>query len=278
MVRYIGEELEKRIAWLRKVFDLRKPEMAYLFGFLQADGHLGKLKGNKGRLSISLSIRDKEILDKIKNIIPVNSSVIRRTYDTNFKENYKLAVWTCCDQATRTVLNEFGLPYGKKSEIVKLPNVPFSEIDYFRGFFDGDGSLGFTNKGRPFISLVTSSTKMAVAFEKFCFNITGRHRKLTRNARDGVYNIMYGSDSAQEIIQIMYYRGCLSLNRKMKLAKKISKWSRAKFYMINKCIYKRWTQDQDDYILNHPIKRSIKKLDRTEQSIKMRLWRLNKGK
>jgi phage-related protein len=37
---------------------------------------------------------------------------------------------------------------------------------------------------------------------------------------------------------------------------------------------KKWTKDEDDYIMTHNIVESMKYLDRTEKSINIRLYRL----
>ena len=39
---------------------------------------------------------------------------------------------------------------------------------------------------------------------------------------------------------------------------------------------KKWDKEQDEFISNNSIEDSIIKLNRTEKSIKTRLWRLNK--
>lgn len=41
---------------------------------------------------------------------------------------------------------DVGMTYGKKSDIITIPIISFSEIDYWRGMIDGDGSLGFTKE------------------------------------------------------------------------------------------------------------------------------------
>ncbi|TGZ16377.1 hypothetical protein DV517_13500 [Streptomyces sp. S816] len=47
--------------------DLDVPEYAYMFGFLQADGHLSRGTGQKGRLTVEVSARDVGLLDRSRN-------------------------------------------------------------------------------------------------------------------------------------------------------------------------------------------------------------------
>lgn len=91
--------------------DLTVPEYAYMFGFLQADGHLQQGVGQKGRLSVELSARGADVLRAFQKLTPYNSSVTQRTRSTNFAETHTSAIWTLCSLEAGTTLNELGLPY-----------------------------------------------------------------------------------------------------------------------------------------------------------------------
>ncbi|WP_199615769.1 LAGLIDADG family homing endonuclease [Paenibacillus alkalitolerans] len=49
--------------------DLRNPSLAYLFGFIQADGSLSEETRNRGRLSIELHSKDRSILQEFNQLI-----------------------------------------------------------------------------------------------------------------------------------------------------------------------------------------------------------------
>ncbi|MFC8364276.1 hypothetical protein ACFUIY_30910 [Streptomyces griseorubiginosus] len=132
--------------------DLTVPEYAYMFGFLQADGHLYQGVGQKGRLSVELNSRDIDLLYRFKYLTLYNSSVTERTRTTNFAEHHTSAVWTLCSLEARTKLNNLGLPYGRKSRQIAPPTVVFSGRDYLRGLIDADRSVGRVDQGIPFIS------------------------------------------------------------------------------------------------------------------------------
>jgi hypothetical protein len=136
--------------------NLENPHYAYMFGFIQTDGHLYKTTRDRGRVSIEVSKQDEDILWAFKNLIPFNSSITERVRITNFSNNYKSVIWRVYDKKFRDDLKLWGLPSGCKSELIKPPTCNFSKIIYFRGLIDGDGSLGLTSKGFPFLSLVTS--------------------------------------------------------------------------------------------------------------------------
>jgi hypothetical protein len=68
-------------------FNLVQPEMSYMFGFMQTDGHLSKNTRNRGRLAIELQVSDRSLLERLQALVSVNSSIKERTRDTNFKKN-----------------------------------------------------------------------------------------------------------------------------------------------------------------------------------------------
>ncbi|MFF8505758.1 hypothetical protein ACF07L_34660 [Streptomyces anulatus] len=119
--------------------DLEHPEYAYMFGFLQADGHLAQGTGRKGRLTVEISVRDIAVLHEFQRLTPYNSSITERVRATNFSQEHHSATWTLCDQRARARINELGLPYGRKSRKITPARVEFSRRDYLRGVIDADG-------------------------------------------------------------------------------------------------------------------------------------------
>ncbi|MEU5041238.1 LAGLIDADG family homing endonuclease [Streptomyces griseorubiginosus] len=257
--------------------DLTVPEYAYVFGFLQADGHLHQGVGQKGRLTVELSVRDIDLLYRFKFLTPYNSSVTERTRTTNFAEHHTSAVWTLCSLEARTKLNNLGLPYGRKSRQIAPPTVGFSGRDYLRGLIDADGSIGRVDQGVPFISLTTSSTAIAAHMRGYAREITGVERMTNRNARDDVYNIIYEKEAAQILAADLYYPGCLSLGRKQVKAEAAASWTRP--YDMRIVHSKRWTAAEDQVLLQcDDVVAVAEKLGRSEQSCRMRRWRLRNSR
>lgn len=256
---------------------LTVPEHAYFYGFAQGDGHLQESSRNRGRFTIELSSRDRELLEKFRLLFECNSTVSNRTRNTNFKKNYTTSTFRICDWAFRKELLDLGYQVGRKSRIVTPPICEFSETDYFRGVIDADGSLGMTAQGFPFISLVTPSDNIANWVISFISSTTGKSRKkLKRNVRDNIYNIMITKEDAVLLASMLYYDGCLAMERKRIKAKEIMVWSRP-LSMRKMSPRKLWDKAQDDYILSHSIKESMSHLGRSKQSVSMRLWRLKRS-
>ncbi|MFG2949145.1 hypothetical protein [Streptomyces adustus] len=254
--------------------DLTVPEYAYMFGFLQADGHLYQGSGQRGRLTVEINIRDIDLLYRFKHLTPYNSSVTERTRSTNFADSHQSAIWTLCSLAARTTLNQLGLPYGRKSSSIAPPLVSFSSRDYLRGLVDADGSVGYTGPGIPFVSLTTSSTAVGVHLCEYAQKATGAARTLKRNVRDGVYNIMYQKEAAQALAADLYYPGCLSLGRKQVKADSVASWIRPADMRITGP-RRSWTAHEDRELLqSDDIAATAEKFGRSEKGCRLRLWRL----
>lgn len=261
-----------------RFMDLQDPRYAYMFGFIQADGHLAQGAGQKGLLTVEINERDIHILRDFQALTPYYSSISERTRATNFAESHNSVTWTLCSLEARSTLNELGIPYGRKSKTIKPPRVEFSRRDYVRGVIDADGSVGYTGQGLPFVSLTTASTAVAAYLCHFAKKLTGSERTIKRNVRDGIYNILYTKEPAMELAAHLYYDGCLGLDRKKSKAAEIRSWVRPTDMRIAPP-RRRWTPKDDETLLrlNDPAAAGIA-LDRTEQSCSMRLWRLRTGK
>ncbi|MEU1255808.1 hypothetical protein ABZ445_21220 [Streptomyces chartreusis] len=262
---------------VHQFMDLRVPEYAYMFGFLQADGHLSQQSRQRGRLTVEINARDIDLLRKFQKLTPYNSSITERTRSTNFAETAHSAIWSLCSLEARTKLNELGLPYGRKSKTITPPRIEFSHRDYLRGVVDADGSVGYTSQGFPFLSLATKSTAIAVFACSYAREITGAERTLKRNARDGIYNVMYTKENAQQLTAHVYYPGCLSLERKQIAADSLAPWVRPAG-MGRRPPRIQWTAEMDRVLLAAPtIAHAAAELGYSTSPCQNRRWKLLNG-
>lgn len=269
-------EMSRSVAtFIEMKLTLENPFYAYLFGFAQTDGHLYEQSRNRGKLRIEIGEKDAEILERFQKLLPFNSSIRRRVRTTNFGANYESVIWTVCDKRFRDCLKDWGFPVGKKSEIIKPPCASYSPPDYFRGLLDGDGSLGLTANGFPFVSLVTSSPQIVGEYLNFIKRVTGKLKTSLPNSRDKIHNIAIYKEDAQALVKHIYYKNCLALPRKKRKAEEVSAWRRPST-MKRIPNRKLWTIEEDDFIFANSIDVSMKALDKSRNSVEMRLWRLNK--
>lgn len=250
---------------------------AYLVGLGQTDGRLEETTRNRGRFSIELSERDKDVLERIQCEIlncGINATLQERVRNTNFKKEYRSCVLQIYDRGFRTYLKKY-IPTGKKSDIIQCPNDIKKENirHYIRGIIDGDGSVGIIKNGKPFISLWIKSKYIAIAFENFCFSITGEHRLIKPTTRDGGYSILYSGEHAQKIIKELYSDCDLYLKRKKEKANIALKWKRPENMPIRpKGIP--WTKEEEAFVKTHSVEECLKKLNRSKNSIKIKQCRL----
>ncbi|PBC97094.1 hypothetical protein SAMN05446589_3699 [Streptomyces sp. OV198] len=253
--------------------DLEIPEYAYMFGFLQADGHLSQQSRQRGRLTVEINVRDIDLLRRFQELTPHKSSITERTRSTNFTETSHTALWSLYSLEARTKLNQLGLPYGRKSKTIAPPRVVFSRRDYLRGFIDADGSLGYT-QGYPFISLTTASTSIMADLCSYAEEITGTERRLRRNQRDDLYNIMYITEAAQSLAAHLYYPGCLSLKRKQTTAEGVAAWTRPAGSKPRPPRIE-WTHEMDRVLLAAPtIAHAAAELNYSWSACQVRRWKL----
>lgn len=254
--------------------------ISYMIGLFQTDGSLSKGIGKKGKFQLELSSKDEDIIYKIDKFISYNSSITKRRKKSSINGhhyNNETILLRICDLNFRNHLVEWGIPYGKKSKIIKPPlhlenlSIP----DYIRGLYDGDGSLGLTGTNIPFMSFTTDSDDLAMFLYNYISKLTDKPLKDTkRNKRDDIYNIVVLKEDAVILCDEIYYNGCLSLDRKYRKAEDVKNWERPEGMIISP--KKNWSDIDDEYILSHELEESMDYLDRTESSVMMRLWRLEK--
>lgn len=213
---------------LRSMLDenLLSNSMSYFVGFIQTDGSYYETTRNRGKLVLELSARDADIIHKFNLMFPDVSKITVRTRDTNFKKNYNCAIFSIHNLAFRSTFKHIGVPLKNKAELFNPPTVGFSTVDYIRGIWDGNGSLGITGKNRAYASIVCTTDNQAKYILDFLYTLTGKRKTITRNARDCVYNIMVTNEDAQLFASTIYYTGCLALNRKIAKAEEVMAWKR----------------------------------------------------
>ncbi|PZF81569.1 LAGLIDADG family homing endonuclease [Jiangella anatolica] len=255
--------------------DLTRDEHAYFFGFFQTDGHLSAGPGGKGRAAIEVSARDIDTLYAFSELFPdVPSSVTERSRATNFSRLHRSATWSAQVRSFREELIACGVPVGRKSDALRPPTVPFDPRGYLRGLIDGDGSVGFTGAGRPFISLTTASEAIAAYFCGQVLSVTGARRTPGRNRRDQVFGPMVASDPAATLAAWLYPAGCLALARKAAAAEAVAAWRRPAAMRARALSRRAWTPEEDEVVRSRTIKEAAEQLGRTEQSVNLRRWRL----
>jgi hypothetical protein len=135
--------MTSRLNKLSNLLD-ESPESYYWLGFLLADGHFS----NTNRLTVSLSIKDKDHLKKLSDFLECDSNL--REYSFEWHDTkYDMVNFSVMDKNTISILKS---KYKIESNKTKLPpNLhTLSDTNKFCvmiGFIDGDGSIQYqTNR------------------------------------------------------------------------------------------------------------------------------------
>lgn len=156
---------------------------SYIYGLLITDGSLYLSTRNRGRVTLEVNEKDKDIVEKLYNEIP-NSKIKERTRNTNFKNEYSTKIFFNSRLEFREKLISQGFPVKDKTLVASIPSINFNKYHFWRGVIDGDGSLGITSNNIPFISLVTKSENLKNEYLNFLFTELGVIKNINRNKRD----------------------------------------------------------------------------------------------
>jgi hypothetical protein len=200
--------MNKRKYINKKFFKIWSVEMAYVLGFIFADGNI--IRNKRGSDYFSFYSSDKTILIFIKKAMSSNHKIARRNiYSGNV---YRLQIGS---KEMANDLYKLGLITNKANRM-DFPIVPPKYFASFvLGFFDGDGNvwIGKINKKRkhPTIVIQSSFTSASISFLKqlhnnlklfgikggFIYSIRNKNcARLTLSIKDSLklYKIMYNSD------------------------------------------------------------------------------------
>ena len=66
---------------------------SYLYGLLITDGNLSLAERNRGKVTLEVAERDKDIIEKLYSLIP-KSSISTRERSTNFSDSYSSVIFS----------------------------------------------------------------------------------------------------------------------------------------------------------------------------------------
>lgn len=197
----------------RKDLKIKGSNLWYLVGLITSDGCLCK----DGR-HIDITSKDRDFLQTIKEHLGLINRVGIKNKNTH-KQAYRIQI---ANKGFYDFLLSIGLTQNKSLtlEQIRVPDQFF--IDFLRGLIDGDGcirrwihpsnnreqwSLRIYSGSKDFIDWLNNATE-------FLLKIKGKVYKQS----DTQWILKYGKMAAREIAGKCYYRDCLGLDRKIKLA------------------------------------------------------------
>jgi intein/homing endonuclease len=198
----------------RKKLDISGSNLWYLVGLITTDGCLS----SDGR-HIDITSKDYKFLALVKDSIGINNKIGFK-YNGRKQEYFHIQIG---NKNLYEFLVSIGLTPNKSLtlEKVKVPDKYF--VDFLRGIIDGDGcirkwshslnhaeqwSLRIFSGSRRFIEWLSWATEALLRAKGRIYN--EKHSNL--------WTLKYGKMAARRIVSNCYYKNCLGLTRKIKLA------------------------------------------------------------
>ena len=195
-------------------FQNENENMAWLLGFFAADGSIEK---NRNVMKLSLSTVDREILEKIRSEIQLESEV--KDYQTSEGYNVSKIQWS--SEQHKKDLAKYGIIPQKTFKLIPpyQLNKKFWK-DYIRGFWDGDGSITLLKNNYNSLEwqLISGTKEILEFIVNYFYEEYGIPKvninSINRHGKD-VYTILYSTNASKKIYEIFYSNpNSLSLKRK----------------------------------------------------------------
>ena len=127
--------------WDKKFFDAWSPEMAYVLGFMFADGYV--YKNSSGGWYLCICSTDLELVKAIRNVWQSEHKIGVKLPSLKFHRLRSLYTVQIGSKVVCERLASFGVVQNKSLTVV-FPKVPVAFLGCFvRGYFDGDGCVSF---------------------------------------------------------------------------------------------------------------------------------------
>lgn len=180
-----------------KFFSDWSPEMAYVLGFIYADGNM-----SRDAYKIRINSKDVQILEDIK-------MAMKSTHPIK-KECNEVGSWYTFMISNKSLygdLRRLGI-FPNKSLTMRFPRVPKEYMkDFIRGYFDGDGCIYEVKRKRPTpgmeIDFATGSKNFATQLINVLHKDIHESIRLT-NPRKNYYRIRGWNQASQAIFTYMY--------------------------------------------------------------------------
>ena len=199
-------------------FDKESHNMAYILGFLAADGTVSR---NGNRIKIGLSSVDRGFLESIRKELGIESSI----FDYETSNGYLVSELSFTSSKIKQKLCEYNVIPGK-TETFTFPTNLNKEywIDFIRGYFDGDGSVGTAGPSAIRWQICSHRPHVLETIVNFLYeeyNIPKVSIQKNKKGNSFLYTIQYSNNSTRKIYQILYTDNSLYLPRKFEKFKSI---------------------------------------------------------
>lgn len=201
-------------------FDTWSPEMAYVLGYMYADGSLEDARYIRGKY-VRVTSTDFDRIEAIKRTMRSEHTIVTEHPTGNRKLRYLLRIGNA---ALYDSLAARGLT-PRKSLTMSMPNIPTRYFGAFaRGYFDGDGCVytEISAAGGPKRLLTVFTSGSRIFLEQLHSVLRTKARVegsglYSHGSTPGAYQLRYSTSDSARLFKLMYPPGVpagLSLQRK----------------------------------------------------------------
>lgn len=202
-----------------KFFDVWGDEMAYVLGYLYADGSLEDSPHIRGKY-VRVTSTDRDRIEIIRSLLKSEHTIVREIQDARRKPRFLLRIG---NSQLFDALIKIGITPHKSltMEFPVVPNLYFGS--FLRGYFDGDGCAHIDivhGKPKRLLSIFTSGSKIFLeALHKRLSNEIGLigNGLYSHGSTAGAYQLRYSTRDSLRLFNFMYPRG---LSKKLHLRRK----------------------------------------------------------
>lgn len=190
--------------------------MAYILGFIGADGYIDK---KETFLRIVLQRQDKQILEDIKRELQFTGTV-RLGQAKNQTGIFDTSLLLVTSKYMVKDLINLGI-VNKKSFILSMDKIPEEfKLDFIRGYFDGDGSVGeqWSKKSQtPMLRtrFFSGSKILMEEIQQYLTNLGVKTVNIRKDTRKELYILEYSQKASLQIYDLFYQnKELICLSRK----------------------------------------------------------------
>jgi hypothetical protein len=202
-------------------FEVLTPEAKYWCGFIAGDGCVI----SRGSIQLNISWKDHLHLDEFAKFMHSRKKPkeVFIKDDRIWGDGHMARLSICGRDSTDKLISLGIVPRKCKVDFVVCKELSCSR-DFWRGMIDSDGSVYIgKNQGQlfPVLAMSQSGKNIMLQFSDYVRAISGY---IFEPKPHSVWKVAMNGNKARDIINHLYYDGCLGLERKVVTAEKCKKW------------------------------------------------------